>query len=370
MVTPAASSILVPSGPPHHYLDTPSMGVPPWSAVDAIHAAVMAWAEGRGDFAMWERAMESCRGLFAEIVQVPATEVGLLPSVVPAFSAAAATIARGSGTVVAHRKEFRSLLLPVLAQVPESLIRWVDGPYLSDTFISAMDQDTDAVVVSAVSSHDGGRPSLTRLRQACEGAGARLVVDGTQATGIVVPDVPLQSLALFAAAGYKGLRGPRGVAYAVAEQSTVSGFASTSAYGVADSDLRGGYGPPLIPKPGAQGLDQSPSWFGWVGAEPALAELAAESSILREERVVGLSARAREHVVGLGAEPQPTDLPSPIVTFASPDAEALVKRLAGAGIRATSRLGRVRVGFHVYNDDRDVDELCNVLDDEKDLVRP
>lgn len=345
------------------------MGVPPRATVDAVHAALESWAAGRGDYAAWERTMESCRNLFAKIAEVSATEVGLLPSVVPAVAAAAATIARGAGTVVAHRKEFRSLLLPVLAQVPESRMRWVDGPYVADTFVSAMGPETDAVLVSAVSSHDGGRPSLDLLRRACADVEARLVVDGTQAAGIVVPDVPLQSLAMFVCAGYKGLRGPRGAAFAVADHSTVAGFAAPSAYGVADSDARGSYGPPFIPKPGASGLDQSPSWMAWVGAEPALGELTAESSAGREQRVVALSDRLREHLAGLGASPQQTDLPSPIVTFACPDPEGLVRRLADSGIRATSKLGRLRVGFHVYNDDSDVDHLCSILDQEKELVR-
>jgi selenocysteine lyase/cysteine desulfurase len=30
-------------------------------------------------------------------------------------------------------------------------------------------------------------------------------------------------------------------------------------------------------------------------------------------------------------------------------------------VRATSKLGRVRVGFHVYNDENDVDLVCDVL---------
>ncbi|HWM21621.1 MAG TPA: aminotransferase class V-fold PLP-dependent enzyme, partial [Ilumatobacteraceae bacterium] len=168
------------------YLDTPSMGLPDQATVDAMSEALGDWAAGRAHYAVWDRSMESCRTLFARLLDVQPSDVGLLPSVVPAVSAAATTIARGTGTVVAHRLEYRSLLLPVLAQVEENRIRWVDGPYVADTFAGAIDEATDGVLVSAVSSHDGGRPSLARLGALCRDADARLVVDATQAVGLVV----------------------------------------------------------------------------------------------------------------------------------------------------------------------------------------
>jgi len=344
------------------YLDTPSMGLPDQATVAAMVGAVHTWGEGRGNYAVWEQSMESCRTLFAQIFDVEASEVGLLPSVVPAVSAAATTIARGTGTVVAHRREFRSLLLPVLAQVDESRMRWVDGSYVADTFIGAVDDSTDAVVVSAVSSHDGGRPSLDRLASTCRAADARLVVDGTQAAGIVVPDVRVSELSLFACAGYKGLRAPRGVAFAVADDCHVQSFRAPSAYGTADSEERGTYGPPLVPKRHAPGLDQSPAWLAWVGAEPALDGLAGESAADREKRVVALTDLVRTRLVERGLVAQETDLPSPIVTFAVDEPDAIVATLARGGVRSTAKLGRVRLGFHVYNDENDVDLVCDLLE--------
>jgi selenocysteine lyase/cysteine desulfurase len=338
------------------------MGLPDQATVAAMVEAVHTWGDGRGNYAVWERSMESCRGLFARIFDVQASEVGLLPSVVPAVSAAATTISRGRGMVVAHRREFRSLLLPVLAQVEESRMRWVDGPYVADTFIAAVDDATDAVVVSAVSSHDGGRPSLNRLAATCRAADAQLVVDGTQAAGIVVPDVRVSELSLFACAGYKGLRAPRGVAFAVADDCHVQNFRAPSAYGTADSEERGTYGPPLVPKRKAPGLDQSPAWLAWVGAEQALEGLASESAADREARVVALTDLVRTRLAERGLLAQQTDLPSPIVTFAVDDPDALVANLARGGVRSVAKLGRLRLGFHVYNDENDVDLVCDLLE--------
>jgi len=343
------------------YLDTPSMGLPTQATVDAMAEGLRDWRAGRGDYVIWERSMESCRALFARILDVQSSEVGLLPSVVPAMAAAASTIARGTGAVVAHRLEYRSLLLPVLAQVDEHRMRWVDGPYVADTFGVAVDDATDAVVVSAVSSHDGGRPSLAGLADLCRATDARLVVDGSQAAGIVVPDVNLTELSLFACAGYKGLRAPRGVAFAVADDEHVGRFFAPSAYGVVDAEEREPYGPPLMPKRGAPGLDQSPAWLAWIGAEQALADLASEPAPDRERRVVALADLLRDHLGTLGLAAQPTDLPSPIVTFGAKDPGAVVTSLERGGVRAAARLDRVRLGFHVHNDENDVDLVTDLL---------
>jgi selenocysteine lyase/cysteine desulfurase len=345
------------------YLDTPSMGLPPEETVAAMQEAVAAWGHGSARYPEWEATMERCRLLYAELVGVAPEDVGLLGSVVPAVAAAAATLARGRGMVVAHRAEFRSLLLPVLAHVAPERMRWVDGPYRADTFTAVVDEHTDAVLLSAISSHDGGRPALSRLAAACDSVGADLLVDGTQAVGIVVPDVDPSRLGLLAVAGYKGLRGPRGIAYATARPHVVEHPTTPSPYGMADADRQGSYGPPLVPKPGAAGLDQSPAWLSWVGARPALSGLLAQSSQEREAYVLGLASRLREHLAGLGLEPQESDLPSPIISFAVAEPERVLCAMERAGVRAASRRGRIRTGVHVYNDESDVDLLAQVLAD-------
>ncbi|WP_375000050.1 aminotransferase class V-fold PLP-dependent enzyme [Aeromicrobium sp. CTD01-1L150] len=345
------------------YLDTPSMGLPIPETLAAMQAALQEWGSGRADHVVWERSSQACRRSFARLSGVQPERVGLLPSIVPAVSAAATVIARESGTVVVHRREFRSLLLPVLAQVEQDRLRWVDGPYVAETFTAAVDEGTSAVVVSAVSSHDGGRPSLTRLQAACDAMDAHLVVDGTQAAGLVVPDVAIESLLLFACAGYKGLRGPRGAAYAVGDDQLAHALLAPSAYGMADAGERGSYGPPLLPRRGGQGLDQSPVWLAWVGAEPALEHLLTGSAARRQAHVLALAAQLRDELESCGLTPQLTDLPSPVVTFEHEQADALVDRLAAHGLRCATRLGRVRLGFHEHNDEDDVVAVGRILRD-------
>ena len=289
-----------------HYLDTPSMGLPTGETVDAVTGALAQWQAGTAHYSSWEEAMERCRDLFAQLVNVASDSVGLLPSIVPAVAAVADSLSDSVGTVVAHRSEFRSLLLPVLASIPEDRIRWVGGTYSAESFVKHIDAETSAVFISSVASHDGARPALEVVRDACRAVAAALVVDATQSLGIVPLGIPAADVDLLAGAGYKGLRGPRGTAYAFARDGVVTRVRTVSPYGARDETA---YGPPHLPKDGAQALDQSPAWLSWVGAEGGLRAALESGRSSDAQRVLGYTERLRAELLARGYTPQASDLP-------------------------------------------------------------
>jgi selenocysteine lyase/cysteine desulfurase len=345
------------------YMDTPTMGVPPLASVACMREALDAWQLGRADYETWERDAEACRDEFAALLAVPPSDVGLLPSVVPGAAAVAATLARRGGTMVAHTAEFRSLLLPFLVAFGEDRVRWVEGPYTASTFLAGLRSDVTVVLVSSVSSADGGRPDLRRVLDGCASVGAAVVVDATQSLGPSGLGVPASRLAAVLCAGYKGLLAPRGTAYAYVQPDLLDGPPATpNPSGMADTPEVGPYGPPVLPKPGAPGLDQSLAWLSWVGALPALRLLAGVPERRREKHVTDLAARFREGLERLSLRPQETDLPSPVVSVEAAQPDQLVAALRAAGVRAASRRGRVRFGFHLYNTASDLEMALAVLD--------
>jgi selenocysteine lyase/cysteine desulfurase len=338
------------------------MGMPPRSAVRVIREALAAWSRGEARFEAWERDAEACRREFAGWLGVGAQDVALVPSVVPAAAALAETLAQRDGQIIAHRAEYRSLLLPFMSRFGEARVRWVDGDYAADTFAAALDRDTAVVIVSSVSSADGARPDLERLSNACASRGATLIVDATQSMGTVGLGVAPSRLGAILGAGYKGLLAPRGVAYAyVHPDLNVTPDLAPSPYGMADTPTVGAYGPPLRPKPGGSSLDQSPAWLSWVGALPALRLICETTDSDREAHTTGLAHLLRVGLEKRRIRPQQTDLPSPIVSIEARQPSAVADALAGARIRAAVRRGRVRFGFHVYNTARDVENVLTVL---------
>ena len=77
------------------------------------------------------------------------------------------------------------------------------------------------------------------------------------------------------------------------------------------------------------------------------------------------AARAAGYDVKTPAEPERR---GPLVVLRSLDAPALVARLASRGILASCRADGLRVSFHAYNDDSDVDAVVDALAAESALL--
>jgi selenocysteine lyase/cysteine desulfurase len=111
------------------------------------------------------------------------------------------------------------------------------------------------------------------------------------------------------------------------------------------------YGLPLRLADSARRFDASPTWFSALGAGLTLRWLASLDGAAVEAHTVGLANRARAE---LGLPQQNSAIVSiPIVDAAD--------KLRAAGIRASTRAGAVRVGFHLYNTENDVDRLLDAL---------
>jgi selenocysteine lyase/cysteine desulfurase len=111
------------------------------------------------------------------------------------------------------------------------------------------------------------------------------------------------------------------------------------------------YGGPLRLATDARRFDTSPAWFSWVGTAPALRvvnELGVDTIHAHDVRL------ANRFRVGLG-------LPEGDSAIVSADVTGAAERLAGAGIQAAARAGRLRASFHVYNTDADVDAALDAL---------
>ena len=120
----------------------------------------------------------------------------------------------------------------------------------------------------------------------------------------------------------------------------------------AGEDVHSSYfGRPLRLAQSARRFDVSPAWFCWIGTAPAV-ELIEEIGIEAiHEHDLALANRFR---AGLGLDASD----SAIVSVDVPDA---AERLSRAGIVAAMRGGRLRTSWHVYNDERDVDQVLEAI---------
>lgn len=320
--------------------------MPPFCAVEAVHEAVAAWAEGRIDARAFDDDVHRARAAFARIVGVQADDVAC-GNAVSVFAGLVAASVPAGGEILVAAGDFTSVMYPMLVQESRG-VRVREVPL--EQIANAIDARTSLVAVSAVQSADGRVADLHALADAASDHGADVFLDATQAAGWLPIDAT--RFAFVCAGAYKWLLSPRGTALmSVRPQAAQRVAAHTAGWYAAADPWSCCYGGPLRLSATAKRFDVSPAWTCWAGTRASL-ELIDELGVDAIGAYdLALAARLRE---GLGMAPSD----SAIVIVDVPDAE---QRLREAGIRASVRAGRVRLSCHLPATVDDVDRAVAAL---------
>lgn len=318
------------------YLDTASYGLPALATSAALHHAVDTWSRGGIDPAALDPVVDRLRAAYGRLVGADATDVTLAGSVSQVVGMVAASLPIGA-RVLAVESDFSSVLFPFLAD-PRLEVTLV--PF--NELVGAIRPGVDLVAVSAVQSCDGRVADLAAIAQAATASGVKTLIDASHAAGWM----PLRAsdFDVVVSAAYKWLTAPRGIALsAIRPSATWIRAVNASWYG-ADEPWNSLYGPSLKASSHARRFDTSPPWQLVEAGAVALETLAACNLRDTQRHCVGLANEFRARLgMPLGE--------SPIVAVDGVDPRVL----ADAGIRASSRNGRARFSFFVYNSSADVE---------------
>jgi selenocysteine lyase/cysteine desulfurase len=327
------------------FLNSPTYGLPPRFLMESLQDCLASWQAGTMNAAAFDGPVRDGRAGYAALVGVPVETVAMGGSVSAVLGLVAAAIPDGS-RVATLSGEFTSTTFPFAAQAG----RGVSVTELDQEELLTTAADYDVVTASVVQSATGAVLDTDDLRTAVAGTGTLTVLDVTQAVGWKRLDLGWADVTT--AAVYKWLLAPRGTAW-MSLSPRVAGLMTPHAanWYAGEDPWQSIYGLPLRLAPDARRFDASPAWFSVLGAGLTLPWLATLDAAAVEAHTVGLANRLR-------AELQIPQANSAIVTLSSPGA---AERLQRAGIRASVRAGAVRVGFHLYNTDEDLDRLVAAL---------
>jgi selenocysteine lyase/cysteine desulfurase len=328
------------------YCNTASYGLPPAPAWQALQSALGEWHEGRTSWEHWGESTEGARAVFARLVGVPVARVAVGSTVSELVGSIVTALPRGARVAVPDI-EFTSTLFPLLVQQRLD-VRTVPPAEL----VEAIAEGVEAVAFSAVQMSSGEVADLDAILGAAASVGALTLCDATQAIGWL----PVQAARFDAVvcSAYKWLMSPRGSALLAVSDRLLERVVPHSAGWYAGEDVHGSYfGPPLRLASSARRLDLSPAWFSWVGTQPALELIEQIGVPAIHAHNLALANRFR---AGIGLDPSNS-------AIVCADLPGSAERLDRAGIIAAVRGGRLRTSWHLYNDEREVDEVLSVVTD-------
>ena len=321
------------------YLSAATMGIPPVDAVNAMKNDLELWSTAARDPGDYGPIVERTRAHYAALVGVGVGSVAIASQTSVMASVLAHAVPAGREVLVVDG-DFTSTMFPFFART-DITVRSVSLDALAEEISAA----TWLVSFSLIQSANGTVADSDAITEAAARFGAITVCDVTQAAGI--HPVNAVQFDVTVCHAYKWLCSPRGVGFLTVNARVIAEVPTIQAGWYAGNDPWSSiYGPAMNLAPDARRFDISPAWQAWVGAEPAIALFAglnishvwAHASALGTAFLGGLGQRGRDQA---------------IVTVPDDDGSRLLA-LRSAGLTASGRGGKLRVAFHVWNDEDDV----------------
>ena len=362
------------------YLNSCSQGALSLEVEAAVANFLDSWRTLGSPWDRWVGEVERLRAAVAGMIGADADEVAVMPNASTAIAAIATALAFDADRrdVVLGEFEFPTMTHAWLAQQRRGArITWVKA--LGETlpvehYAACIDEQTLIVPATHVCFRNGYRLDIPRLAAVCRERGAYCMLDDYQRTGTAPLDVHALGVDFMVTGALKYLIGPPGVAFLYVRRELIERLEplSTGWFGRVDpfafnidrldwslSARRFEAGSPPVPivYAATAGIEL----LRTVG--PAAIE--AQIARLVERFVRGARARGVEV-----ATPDDPGARGPLVVVRSADAATLVRRLEGRGIIASARGTGLRVSFHAYNTEQDVDAVLEALAAEEALVCP
>ena len=360
------------------YVNSCSQGALSVDVERAVQEWTASWHRDGSPWELWVEQVEVLRGEFAASIGADADEIAVMPAASGGINAVASALDfRGARRgVVMGEFEFPTMAQIWLAQQRRGAeISWARaaGDALPVQAYEAVVTDRTLIVPAThVCFRNGHKTDIAALTALCHDRGALVLMDDYQHTGSAPLDVHALGVDLMVTGCLKYLLGAPGIGFLYVrrglieklEPSVTGWFGRINPFAFRidaldwpDTARRFESGTPPVPS-----------------AYIALAALRLLKTIgddVIERQVARLVDRFQSAASGAGFVVRtPTDPchRGPLVVLQSLDAPALVTQLAQDGIIASSRDNGLRVSFHAYNNDADVDAVLAALQSNRHLL--
>lgn len=354
------------------YLNSDSYG----ALADSVRAAFNRYLDDRiavgANWDVWVTKNEAVRRAMATVLRADPDEVAVTASTSAGINAIASAIDFGGGrdTVITTDFEFPTNAQIWHAQAPRGarvihVHADADGYIPAERFAALIDDRTRLVAATHVCFRNGARLDAAAIARMAHARGAQMLLDCYQSVGSMTIDVKALDVDFAVGGMYKYLLGTAGVGFLYVRGSLVADLVPTHSGWFAQADIGAMAISANTPAPNARRFEAgTPPVVNCYAAEAALAIIADIGTDTIEARVRDLSGRCMDRLVDIGwpaVTPRDDDRRGAMVAIPSRDSAGLDAALAARGIVTSHRDANLRVAFHFYNDESDIDALIAAL---------
>jgi selenocysteine lyase/cysteine desulfurase len=361
------------------YLNAASYSPLPRKTLEAGRAAVgrkgQPWTVPAG-FA--NALFERTRAAAARLINADSGDIALISSVGYGVATAAKllAIARGSRVLVLENDHSSPVLeWHARADAQGFVVETVRQPENADwtsAVLAAIERGGAPPVslasISSVHWSDGGLIDIAQVAAALRKQGAMVLIDATQAVGVIAMDVKALDPDFVIFPTYKWLLGPYGRAFLYVaprhqngvplEQTSYGRRGINSEREVYFADV--GY----VANAHRFDMGERDYFISMEMAAVSMEVVGAWGAPAISQRIAMLTQRIADGLQGNAVRVADAKFRAPHIlslSFEGGMPSGLVERLAGDGIHVAPRLGRMRVSPHVYNDEADADRFVAAL---------
>jgi len=337
------------------------------------------WDEKGAPWELWVERAESMRDRFARLLNATSDEIAVTTSVSAAVSSLLSGVRHSGGrnkivmsdfefpTIgqIVHAQELAGVKVEHVPATPEVTISL-------ERMAEAIDEETSIVAITHVCFRNGSKTDVKEVIRLAHEAGALVLLDSFQAVGAVPIDVRDLNVDFVTGGTLKYLLGSAGLAFLYCRADLLPQIVPTQTGWFADEDINKMDIYDYSPSPTARKFESGTPPIPNIYAGIAGLDLMHEVGIAETEEHVGrLTAQLIDGLDRIGAKmvtPRDPAKHGPMIAVATTDQNAMVAALAEDRIVTSARDGNVRLAWHCYNSEEDVEAVIAGLQRHSELL--
>ena len=350
------------------YLNSCSQGALSTEVRAAYQRYLSDWDEKGAPWGLWVELNEAARARFARLLSASTDEIAVTTSVSAGVSSLLSGLRHpdGRNKIVMSDFEFPTIGQNIHAQelVGSKVEHVPAGPDTTiplDRLAEAIDDETALVAITHVCFRNGSKTDVKAVIDLAHQAGALVLLDSFQAVGAIPIDVRELDVDFVVGGTLKYLLGSAGLAFLYCRAELLDSITPIQTGWFADDDIFAmdihDYSPSSTARKFESGTPPVPSIYAGVAGMDLMNEIGIDDTERHVSRLTNRLIEGLDRIDAPIVTPRDPTHRGPMIAVRSTDEQAMVNALAEDRILTTARDGNIRLSWHCYNSEDDVEAV-------------